>query len=103
MKTRRKRAARSSAGRSFRIGQSTFVVLSFPAPPRSADRLAVLSPAERAIARAVAEGLTNRAIAERRGRTERTIANQIHAIYKKLGIEARVELVRLVLDGATRD
>jgi len=52
-----------------------------------------LTIAERDVARLVADGLTNAEIAGRRGSSERTIANQIAAIYEKLGIGSRPELV----------
>lgn len=53
-----------------------------------------LTTAERAIAEHVFEGLSNREIATRRGVSERTVANQLACIYRKLGFHDRHELVR---------
>ncbi|HZO17327.1 MAG TPA: LuxR C-terminal-related transcriptional regulator [Polyangiaceae bacterium] len=52
-----------------------------------------LSRAEREVALLIAEGLTNAEIAQRRRRSERTVANQIARIFEKLGIGSRSELV----------
>jgi DNA-binding NarL/FixJ family response regulator len=67
------------------------VVLSFPSPTSA---LSALSAAEREIAEMVARGLSNREIALARGTRERTIANQIAKIFKKLRVGSRVELAR---------
>jgi DNA-binding CsgD family transcriptional regulator len=53
---------------------------------------AVLTKAEKAVAELAASGLSNAAIARRRRCAPRTIANQLAAIYKKLGIESRRKL-----------
>jgi len=55
---------------------------------------AALTRAERAIAQDVAAGYSNAEIARRRGRSVRTIANQLAALYRKLGVGSRSELVR---------
>ncbi len=59
-------------------------------PPLSLDEL---TGREAEIARAVAEGLSNRLIAERFGITERTVKAHLSSIYRKLGIKGRMELV----------
>ena len=51
-----------------------------------------LTPAEHAVAIDVLAGLSNAEVARKRGRSRRTIANQLAAIYRKLGIHSRVEL-----------
>lgn len=51
-----------------------------------------LGRAELEVARDAIAGLSNRAIAVRRGRSERTIANQLASIYRKLGVGSRAEL-----------
>lgn len=51
-----------------------------------------LTQTERAIAAAMLNGASNRAIASARGRSVNTIANQIAALYKKLGVRSRQEL-----------
>lgn len=53
-----------------------------------------LTPAEREVAEQVFAGSSNRQIAKQRGVSERTIANQLASIYRKLGLQDRHELVR---------
>ncbi|HEU4614052.1 MAG TPA: helix-turn-helix transcriptional regulator [Kofleriaceae bacterium] len=53
-----------------------------------------LTPAEREVAEHVFAGRSNREIAEQRGVSERTIANQLASIYRKLELLDRHELVR---------
>lgn len=53
----------------------------------------ILTDAESDVARLIFEGLTNEEIAARRETSERTIANQIAAVYRKLGVNSRIELV----------
>ena len=52
-----------------------------------------LSAAEREVAELVARGLSNAAIAKRRSTTARTVANQLAAIFRKLGVRSRAALV----------
>jgi DNA-binding NarL/FixJ family response regulator len=52
-----------------------------------------LTPREIEIVRMVAEGLRNRAIAERLAITEGTVKVHLHNIYEKLGVDGRLELV----------
>jgi DNA-binding NarL/FixJ family response regulator len=74
----------------FRLRGQDVAVLSFPSdpPPLPAE----LSPAEREVMLLVLDGVSNAEIARRRGRSARTIANQIAACYKKLGVSSRLEL-----------
>lgn len=60
-------------------------------PPHS-----VLSPAERRVAAAVAEGLTNREVAAQLHVGEKTVEFHLHNCYLKLGITSRTQLVRLL-------
>ena len=55
--------------------------------------ISLLTKRENDAARLVAEGHTNRAIAEKLGLTEHTVSNYLFRIYNKLGISSRVELV----------
>lgn len=55
--------------------------------------LAELTPAERDVVQLVASGCTNREIAERRRASVNTVGNQLAAIYGKLGVSSRHELV----------
>ncbi len=69
------------------------VVLSFPAEQPAAETR--LGDAEREVAEMAARGLSNREIAKARGTSERTVANQLASIFRKLGVTSRVELARL--------
>jgi DNA-binding NarL/FixJ family response regulator len=53
-----------------------------------------LSATEREIAEQIVAGLTNAAIARARGTSAYTVANQIRAIFEKLAVGSRAELVR---------
>jgi DNA-binding CsgD family transcriptional regulator len=72
-----------------RIGDEVVRVVSVPLRERP---LAGLSPAERAVVALALEGLSNREIARRRGSSARTVANQLAAAYRKLGVSGRAEL-----------
>lgn len=58
--------------------------------------LECLSPSERRVAMLVAEGLRNDAIARKLFRSPKTIESQISSVYRKLGIENRTQLARLL-------
>lgn len=70
------------------------LVLSLSLAARPA--LAALSEAEREVVDGVLAGLSNAAIALRRGTSERTVGNQLHSASRKLGVSGRSELVALV-------
>lgn len=74
-----------------RVGREDLVVMSLPAERPSAET-AVLTAAEREIARLAVSGLTNAAIAKRRGGSPRTVANQLASVYRKLEVSSRAEL-----------
>ena len=57
-----------------------------------------LRPAELGIAELVAEGLTNREIAARIFLSPHTVDSHLRHIYRKLSINTRIELTRLVLE-----
>jgi len=52
-----------------------------------------LSAAERDVALAVLESLSNSEIAASRGTSARTVANQVASLLKKLGVRSRAEAV----------
>src|SRR5579863_2559199 len=54
---------------------------------------ALLSKREQEVVRCVAEGLSNREIAQRLGLTEHTVKNYLFRIFDKLGVSKRVEVV----------
>lgn len=55
-------------------------------------RARILTPAESEVALALVRGLSNAAIARERGAAVRTVANQVAAIVKKLGVSSRVQV-----------
>jgi len=54
---------------------------------------ALISRREQEVVRCVAEGLSNREIAQRLGLTEHTVKNYLFRIFDKLGVSKRVEVV----------
>lgn len=65
-----------------------------PPPPDSPQaRHALLTERERAVVACVSEGLANRQIAERLLISETTVAHHLTAIYSKLAVASRLELV----------
>lgn len=61
--------------------------------PKPALPLEALTAREREIAKAVAEGLSNREIAERHAISERTVKAHLSSIFRKLGVRDRMALV----------
>src|SRR4051794_16518789 len=59
--------------------------------PREPNRL--LTAREREIVRMIAEGLRNKAIAERLSISEGTVKIHLHNVYEKLGLDGRLELM----------
>jgi DNA-binding NarL/FixJ family response regulator len=57
----------------------------------------LLAQREDEVANLVAEGMTNREIAQKMGVAEHTVSNYLFRIYEKLGISSRVELVLSVI------
>jgi DNA-binding CsgD family transcriptional regulator len=56
-----------------------------------------LTPSERRVALLVAEGLRNEDIAQRLQRSRRTIEYQLNAIFRKLDMSRRTQLVRVLV------
>ncbi|HWK75999.1 MAG TPA: helix-turn-helix transcriptional regulator [Povalibacter sp.] len=56
-----------------------------------------LTPSERRVALLVAEGLRNEEIAQRLQRSRRTIEYQLNAIFRKLDMTRRTQLVRVLV------
>jgi len=73
------------------------VVARLLARKREPDPLATLTERERETLSLVAEGLTNRAIAERLFVTERTVETHVKQVFEKLGLEGSPNLNRRVL------
>lgn len=57
-----------------------------------------LTPTERNIVHAALRGMTDRQIASTRGRSPRTVANQLRSIFRKLGVQSRAELAARVVE-----
>jgi len=62
-----------------------------------ANGLNLLSKREMEVVRSLAEGLTNREIAERLGLSQHTIKNYLFRVFDKLGVSSRVELLFMTL------
>jgi DNA-binding CsgD family transcriptional regulator len=62
-------------------------------PVDHAELPTCLTATERDVITLVLEGQSNQEIAEARGASYRTVANQLASIYKKLGVASRTELV----------
>jgi two-component system nitrate/nitrite response regulator NarL len=59
----------------------------------SAKQLAVLTERQRQIAILTCHGLSNKTIGRQLGVTEGTIKIHLHAIYKKLEVRSRIDLI----------
>jgi DNA-binding CsgD family transcriptional regulator len=59
----------------------------------SLSRCAGLTPAELEVARCAVAGMSNREIARWRRSSERTVANQIASVFRKLRVGSRSELL----------
>ncbi|HKW16955.1 MAG TPA: response regulator transcription factor [Terriglobales bacterium] len=65
--------------------------------PVDANGLSLLSKREKEIVQSLAEGLTNREIAERLRLSQHTVKNYLFRIFDKLGVSSRVELLFMTL------
>lgn len=60
-------------------------------------RLAGLTTAEEAVLNLVAQGLDNRMIAARLGKSDKTVRNQLSVIFDKLGVKTRAQAIVVAL------
>lgn len=74
----------------FVVGDESFVLLSVPL--RTERGAEPLTAAEREVAAMIVDGMSNAEIARARGKSVRTIANQVASAFRKLGVGSRVEL-----------
>jgi DNA-binding CsgD family transcriptional regulator len=70
-----------------------YALLSFALP--QPELPSGLTAAEQEVVKAVVRGESNREIAKGRGVSTNTVANQLRAVYGKLGVNTRHELVAL--------
>ena len=64
-----------------------------PMPVKNLPGSFVLTQREEQVARLVADGLTNRQVANKLGLSEHTVSNCLFKIYERLGISSRVQFV----------
>ncbi|MFD7135334.1 AAA family ATPase [Streptomyces sp. NPDC059894] len=74
-----------------------------PRARRRAEGWDSLSAGERRVARIVAQGATNREVADKLFLSPHTVGTYVRRSFKKLGISSRVELVRIILNQGTVD
>ena len=71
-----------------------------PAERRPTQGWAALTESELAVVRLVADGLTNREVAERLYISSNTVSSHLRHAFEKLGINSRVALTRLAAEKA---
>jgi DNA-binding NarL/FixJ family response regulator len=69
--------------------EAPLIALSHQGDPKG---FSALTPAERAVALALLNGLSDRNIAQARNSSRHTVSKHVTAIYRKLGVSSRVEL-----------
>ena len=79
--------------RHFNIGEREFAVISVPCRCLVAGDL---TDAERDVVQLAVSGRSNAEIADVRGVSVRTVANQLAAVYGKLGVNSRSELASVL-------
>jgi pimeloyl-ACP methyl ester carboxylesterase/DNA-binding CsgD family transcriptional regulator len=84
------------AWKAFHAELGEFLGQDGPHLPR-AVRDAALTPAEAAILDLVAQGLDNRSVAQRLGKSEKTVRNQLSVIFGKLGVHSRAQAIVVAL------
>jgi DNA-binding NarL/FixJ family response regulator len=70
--------------------------------PMTSDRLASITQAERSVLQMICQGKSNRAIADARGASERTVANQVVSLLRKTGAPNRRVLI-VIADSAMEE
>lgn len=67
---------------------------------------AELTPAEQSVVQGLLRGLSTAAIARERGTATKTVANQLHGLYRKFNVSSREQLLLSLLEpqqGAERE
>jgi DNA-binding NarL/FixJ family response regulator len=75
----------------FALNDTEFRVLAVPQPDRTL--IGVVPAAELEVIRGLVQGLSHAELARRRGTSVRTIANQVSAVFARLRVSSRAELV----------
>ena len=83
----------------FNVGVEDMMVLSYTFEPQT-GALHILTEAERDVANRLTTGVSSKEIAEARGTSVCTVANQISSLYRKLGVGSRTELVQVLTEPA---
>jgi DNA-binding NarL/FixJ family response regulator len=78
------------------LGDEALMALRMPA---AIGCLSHLTDAERDVAVNLLQALPQREIARRRGRSMRTVANQVASVYRKVGVHGRTEFVAYMRGG----
>jgi len=87
---------------SIRVRQAELLVSVRPLPKLTEMPSAqALTPSEQAVAELVVAGCSNAQVAQERGVSERTVANQVASVFRKLDVHSRAELASWVV-GARR-
>jgi non-specific serine/threonine protein kinase len=73
-----------------------------PSAGAEPDELAALTPRELEVARLVGTGLSNREIAERLGRSQRTVETHVEHVLRKLGFGSRTQVAAWMADQQAR-
>ncbi|MFC7446572.1 ATP-binding protein [Rhodococcus daqingensis] len=94
-------AAAMSRGRDLGVGEAVAYALDEYAPAETTPPTSVLTKREREVADLVAQGLTNRAIAQQLGIAPRTAEGHVEHVLAKLGFTARAQIAAWVAAGAT--
>jgi len=85
--------------------QMSYAVEAIAAAPAvravDANGFNLLSKRELQVVQSLAEGLTNREIAERLGLSQHTVKNYLFRVFDKLGVSSRVELLFMTLSQAS--
>ncbi len=77
----------------FELGDAQFAMFEWPT---GRSKPVGLTRAEGEVVALAADGLSNHEIARRRGTSSRTVANQLAAVFQKLGVSSRSELYALL-------
>jgi len=79
-------------GRAWAVSDGEAPLIALSHQEQEPESMRGLTPAERAVALALLEGLSDRTIALARNSSRHTVSKHVTAIYRKLGVSSRVEL-----------